>query len=93
MSRHVARFVVRVTPRGGRDGVDGVAEGVLQVRVAASPYEGQANAAVIELLADELGVPRRDVRMVAGATGRRKTIAVDDIEPDALIARWPGLRV
>ena len=68
-------------------------DGTLQARVAASPFDGQANAALLRLLADELDVPRRDVRMVAGATGRRKMIAVDGLEPAALVARWPGLRV
>jgi uncharacterized protein YggU (UPF0235/DUF167 family) len=45
------------------------------------------------LLADELEVPRRSVRLVAGATGRQKLIVVDGVDPETVVARWPGLRV
>jgi uncharacterized protein YggU (UPF0235/DUF167 family) len=38
-------------------------------------------------------VARRDVRLVAGAAGRQKLIVVDGVEPEAVVARWPGLRV
>ena len=72
--------------------MDGAVDGVLRVRVAAPAVEGAANQALIRLLADELGVPRRDVRMVAGATGRTKLIAVDGLSAERLLARWPGLR-
>lgn len=64
---------------------------MLLCRVAASPFEGQANQALLRLLADELDVPRRGVRMVAGATGRRKVIVVDGVEAAAVLLRWPGL--
>jgi uncharacterized protein (TIGR00251 family) len=73
--------LVRLTPRGGRDAVEGVealADGrsVLKVRVRAAASEGEANAALIKLLAKTLGVPPRDVRLVAGATARLKRVHV-----------------
>ena len=86
------RFSVRLTPRGGADRVDGVADGVLRVRVSAPAVDGAANQALVRLLADELGVPRRDVRLVAGAAGRAKLVAVDGLSVEHLLARWPGLR-
>ena len=66
-------------------------DGVLRARVAAPPVEGAANHALLRLLADELGVARRSVRLVAGAAGRTKLVVVDDVEPDVVIERWPGL--
>jgi hypothetical protein len=87
------RFAVRLTPRAGVDRIDGVMEGVLRARVAAPAVDGAANAALLRLLATELDVPRSDVRLVTGATARRKVIAIDGIEPDALRARWPDLAV
>jgi uncharacterized protein YggU (UPF0235/DUF167 family) len=88
------RFAVRLTPRASADRVDGVSdEGVLQVRVTAPAVEGAANAALVRLLADELDVSRSSIQMVAGATGRHKLIVVDGISPDAVEARWPGLKV
>jgi len=87
------RFAVRLTPRGGTDRVDGVEDGVLRAHVAAPPIEGAANQALLRLLAAELGVPRRDIRLVAGASGRTKLVVVEGIEPDRVTRRWPGLRL
>jgi uncharacterized protein YggU (UPF0235/DUF167 family) len=70
-----------------------VVDGVLRARVAAPAVSGAANNSLLRLLSDELGVPRRDVRLVAGAAGRQKLIVVDGLEPEVLVARWPGLRV
>jgi uncharacterized protein YggU (UPF0235/DUF167 family) len=72
---------VRLTPRGGRDALDGVetrADGraVLKARVRAAPEKGAANAALAALLADLLGVPKSAVSVTAGATSRVKTVEV-----------------
>jgi uncharacterized protein (TIGR00251 family) len=73
---------LRVTPRGGRDDIDGVetlANGrtVVKVRVRAIADGGEANRAVTELLANALGVPKARVRILSGMTSRLKQIAVD----------------
>ena len=73
---------LRVTPRGGRDAFDGLetlANGrtVVKMRVRAIAEGGQANRAVIELLAKALGIPKGHVRVVSGTTSRLKQIAVD----------------
>lgn len=68
-------------------------DGVLKVRVTAPAVEGAANGALLALLADELDVARRNVRIVAGATSRQKFVVVDGVKPEAVVARWPGLRV
>ena len=87
------RFAVRLTPRSGSDRVEGAADGALRARVAAPAVDGAANDSLIRLLAAELGVPRRDVRIVAGATGRHKLVAVDGVSADTIAARWPGLKL
>lgn len=68
-------------------------EGSLHARVTAPPVEGAANQALLRLIAAELGVARRSVRLVAGAAGRQKLIVVEGVTPDEVVARWPGLRV
>jgi uncharacterized protein len=73
---------LRVTPRGGRDDIDGLetlANGrtVVKVRVRAIADGGEANRAVTELLAKALGVPRANVRILSGTTSRLKQIAID----------------
>jgi uncharacterized protein (TIGR00251 family) len=72
---------VRLTPKGGRDSIDGLetlADGraVLKARVRAAPSEGEANAALGRLLAKALGVPLRDVAIVGGATARIKRVKI-----------------
>jgi uncharacterized protein len=73
---------LRVTPRGGRDDVDGIetlADGrtVVKVRVRAIAEGGGANRAVTELVARALGVPKARVRILSGVTSRLKQIAID----------------
>jgi uncharacterized protein (TIGR00251 family) len=73
---------LRVTPRGGRDGIEGVetlanGRSVVKVRVRAIAEGGEANRAVTELLARALGVPKARVRLLSGATSRMKQIAID----------------
>ena len=72
---------VRLTPRGGRDAIDGVAQladgrSVLKVRVRAAASEGEANAALMKLIAKSLGVAMRDVSLVAGAGVRLKHLRI-----------------
>ena len=93
MSFSNVRFAVRLTPRSAVERVEDVVDGVLKVRVMAPAVEGAANAALVRFLADELGVARRDVRIVAGATSRQKLVVVDGVDPEAIVARWPGLKV
>ncbi|MFL6827013.1 MAG: DUF167 domain-containing protein [Bradyrhizobium sp.] len=73
---------LRVTPRGGRDDIDGLetlADGrtVLKIRVRAIADGGEANRAVTELIAKSLGVPKARVRILTGTTSRLKQVAID----------------
>ena len=75
-------IALRVTPRGGRDDIDGIetlADGrcVVKIRVRAIAEGGEANRAVTELLAKALGVPKAKVRLLSGVTSRLKQIAVE----------------
>jgi uncharacterized protein len=75
-------LTVRLTPKGGRDGIDGIetlADGcaVLKLRVRAAPTDGQANDALIRLLAKTLDVAPRCVNLTAGETARIKRIVID----------------
>jgi uncharacterized protein YggU (UPF0235/DUF167 family) len=85
------RITVRVTPRGGRDAVEGLGADAadapyLKLRVAAAPVDGDANAAVEKLLAKWLGVPKTKVEVVGGETARLKTVRVDG-DPVQLLHR------
>ncbi len=86
---------IRLTPKGGRDALDGIetlADGrsVLKARVRAAPTEGEANAALVALLAKTLDVPRRTVTLAAGDTARIKRIVIEG-DGAALAARLQHL--
>lgn len=88
----MARFAVRLTPGAAADRIDGWdvdAEGrpVLKVRVRARPIEGEANEALIRLLAKRLGVPRSDVSLPRGGQSRLKMIEVAGLDEADLPAR------
>lgn len=74
-------IAVRLTPKGGRDAIDGIetlADGrvVLRARVRAAPMEGEANAALCRVLAKTLGVPPSRVEIVGGAASRVKRVKI-----------------
>ncbi len=77
---------VYVTPRAGRDSIEPGGDSV-RVRLTAPPVEGAANNALISLLADRLGVARRAVTLVRGATSRHKLVAVAGISAAELTSR------
>jgi uncharacterized protein YggU (UPF0235/DUF167 family) len=84
------RFCVRLTPKGGRDAIEGwssdaAGKALLKARVAAAPEDGKANSALVELIARTLGVKKSSVRIVSGASSRVKLIEVDGDR--ALLAR------
>jgi uncharacterized protein len=74
-------ILIRLTPRGGRDAIEGIAQladgrSVLKVRVRAAASEGEANAALVRFIAAMLGVAPRDVSLVAGASARLKRLRI-----------------
>lgn len=88
-------LALRVTPRGGRDGIEGVeaqsdGRAVLKIRVRVAAEDGAANKAVIALLAKALGLAKSDIRLLSGHTARLKQLAVDGAPAD-LIARLEAI--
>lgn len=87
MSSNAVRLSVRLSPRASREGVAGVREGVLQVRVTAPPVDGAANEALVRLLAKRLRVGRSAVRIVAGETSRSKVVEIEGLSDAEVWAR------
>ena len=76
-------LAVRVTPRASRNEiVEMLDDGTIKVRLAAPPADNEANRALIEFLADILGVSKSRLDIVAGVTGRDKLIAVLDMDAE-----------
>jgi len=80
-----------VVPNAKRTEVDGLHDGALRLRLAAPPVDGKANALVCEWLADELGCPKRAVRLLRGPASRRKQLEID--LGAAQVAAWLAKRV
>jgi len=92
----MARLAVKLTPGASADRIDGWdldPEGrpVLKVRVRARPVEGEANAALILLLAKSLGVPRSTLSLVRGGQSRLKMVEVEGLEDEDLRTRLTGM--
>ena len=68
-------------------------DGILRARVSAPAIEGAANQALLRLLAEELDIPKRDVRLIAGAASRTKLIVIEGVDPEVILERWPGLKL
>ena len=84
---------LRVQPRASRDEILGWQDGVLRVRVAAPPVEGEANAAVVALVARALRIAPSTVRVVRGKRGRDKLVrltGLSDDEAQSRLASLPG---
>ena len=84
---------MRLTPRGGRDAVDGWAvdadgRAYLKVRVASPPVDGAANAALVALIAKTLRVPRSAVRVASGETARLKRLELQGVDQAQLAAAF-----
>jgi len=74
-------LAVRVTPRASRNEiVELLEDGTVKVRLATSPADDEANAALLDFLAEILGVPRSKLDIVAGVVGRDKLISVVDMD-------------
>jgi len=67
---------VKVLPRSSRTEIAGRENDVYRVKLTDPPVEGRANKALIAFLAEKLGVPKRDIEIVSGKTGRLKTIRI-----------------
>jgi uncharacterized protein len=88
-----ARLAVRLTPRGGADRIDGWARDDagrphLKVRVRAAAVDGEANAALIALIAKALKVPKSAVRLTGGQTARLKALEIEGLDEAALTAAF-----
>jgi uncharacterized protein YggU (UPF0235/DUF167 family) len=59
-------------------------DGCVKIRLAAPPVDGAANAALVEFIAERLGIAKSRVRVVCGGTSRRKLIEVEGVTADAL---------
>ncbi|MDY6948903.1 MAG: DUF167 domain-containing protein [Pseudomonadota bacterium] len=78
------RINVYVQPRASKTAIAGMHDGCVKIRLAAPPVDGAANAALVEFIAEQLGIAKSRVRITAGLASRRKTVAVDGVTAQQL---------
>ena len=83
------RINVRVIPRSSKNSIEWE-EGTLKVRLTAPPVDGAANEALLTLLAQRLGLPKRDIHIIQGATGRHKNVEITGMTLEELEQRIRG---
>jgi len=83
-------LAILVQPRASRTRVVGEHDGLLKIQLAAPPVDGEANAALVEFVARQLGLSRRDVTLVAGDTSRRKRLRLSGIDAARVEAVMSG---
>lgn len=86
-----AELALRVTPRADADRIGPFVDGLLEVRVTRPPADGDANRAVLRLVARALQVPPSSVTLVAGARSRSKRCRIAGLSPGELAARLQRL--
>jgi uncharacterized protein (TIGR00251 family) len=77
-------FCVKVTPSCGRDALTGIQNGMLKIKLSAAPEKGKANQALIEFLADTLGIKKKFIMIISGLTSKVKQIAVEQVTAETI---------
>ena len=83
---HARFFSVRVQPRASSTEIVGLHGDAMKIRLAAPPVDGAANNALVDFLAAVFNVPRRDVRILAGESGRSKIVEIQGVTEHAVRA-------
>jgi uncharacterized protein (TIGR00251 family) len=77
-------IAIRAQPGARRNAIVGEQAGMLKVAVTAPPDKGRANDAIVEILADALGLKRSQVEIVSGATSRQKKLLIRNMSAQSL---------
>lgn len=76
----MARLLLKIAPNAKRTEVVGMHGDAIKIKVKSPATDGKANAALLEFLADELGIPSRAVRILSGEKSRDKLVEFDDLD-------------
>jgi uncharacterized protein (TIGR00251 family) len=83
------RLAVYIQPRASKTELAGRHDGSIKIRIASPPVDNAANRVLIEFVAERLGMPKGKVRIVSGATSRRKVLEIEGATASAIAAAFP----
>ena len=81
------KITLHISTGAPRNRVEGWAEGILKVKIAAAPVKGKANKELIDFLSDRLGLRKSQVALVQGETSRYKIIAIQGLDREEALRR------
>jgi uncharacterized protein len=81
----ITRLTVHVQPNAGNNRLVDFKEGILRVKISASPVEGKANRELVDFLSDCLGIRKSDINIEKGFTGRNKVITISGFGHEKLV--------
>jgi uncharacterized protein (TIGR00251 family) len=80
------RLHVYIQPRASKTELAGMHDGMIKIRIAAPAVENAANRALVDFIAQRLGIAKGRVRVVSGGTSRRKTLEIDGVSVEVIAA-------
>ena len=78
------RLHLFIQPKSSKNEVVGSHNGLLKIKITAPPVDGKANECLVEFLSDILDIPKRDISIVRGETGRNKTVELTGVTENLL---------
>jgi uncharacterized protein len=84
------RLEVYIQPRASKSEMAGMHDGVIKIRIAAPAVENAANLALVEFVANQLGIAKRSVRIASGGTSRRKVLEIEGVRDEEIAERLKG---
>jgi uncharacterized protein (TIGR00251 family) len=81
------RLEVYVQPRASKTELAGKHDGVIKIRIAAPAVQNAANRAVVEFIAQQLGIAKRGVSVVSGGASRRKVLEIEGATAEVIAKR------
>lgn len=70
------RLTLFIQPKASKNEIIGPHNGALKVKITAPPVDGKANAELVEFLSETLGIPKRQIEILKGETGRNKSVEI-----------------
>ncbi|MHC4395187.1 MAG: DUF167 domain-containing protein [Planctomycetota bacterium] len=80
-------FSAKIVPGSSRTEICGLFDGMVKIRISAAPEKGKANQSLVEFLAKQLGVKKKDVRIISGQTNPVKSVEVSGVSAEMLAAK------
>jgi len=84
------RLTIKAQPGARQNGVDGLLEDAIKIRLQAPAVDGKANRALLVFLARQLGLRPRNIRLVAGLNSRRKIVEIEGLDENTAREKLPG---